>query len=93
MLVVEKKALAAMGAMRMSRKQAMDYMQTNESLKYIYTTMIEVTYKGQEGCLGYVLFQQLDRKEYAKTLMKVTTNDQVKWLQATNRGMIVECIL
>eukprot|EP00972_Heterocapsa_arctica_P020531 3027395-Heterocapsa_arctica.AAC.1 len=89
MLVVEKKALAAMGAMRMSRKQAMEYMQTNESLKYIYTIMIEGKYNGQDGCLGYVFFQHLDRKEYAKTLKKITTNDEVKWLQETNKGMIV----
>eukprot|EP00972_Heterocapsa_arctica_P045983 6784033-Heterocapsa_arctica.AAC.1 len=65
-----------MGAMRMSRKQAIDFLQTNDSLQYIFTTMIEITHKGQEGCLGYVMYKQLDRKEYAKTLMKVTTNSE-----------------
>eukprot|EP00972_Heterocapsa_arctica_P000991 138536-Heterocapsa_arctica.AAC.1 len=82
-----------MWAMGMSRKQAMEYMQANGSLKYIYTIMIEIRHKGQYGCLGYVFFQQLDRKEYAKTLKNITTNDEVKWLQDTSKGMIVECIL
>eukprot|EP00972_Heterocapsa_arctica_P021189 3119221-Heterocapsa_arctica.AAC.1 len=39
MSVVEKKALSTMGAMRMSRKQAIDFLQSNESLLYIFATM------------------------------------------------------
>eukprot|EP00972_Heterocapsa_arctica_P016396 2418296-Heterocapsa_arctica.AAC.1 len=39
MAVAEKNNMATMGAMRMSRKQAMEYMQTNGSLQYIYTMM------------------------------------------------------
>eukprot|EP00972_Heterocapsa_arctica_P098728 14569757-Heterocapsa_arctica.AAC.1 len=71
----------------------MEYMQTNGSLKYIYTMMIERKNNGQEGCLGYVFFQQLDRKDYAKTLKKITTNDDVRWLHESKKGMLVECIL
>eukprot|EP00972_Heterocapsa_arctica_P114676 16443654-Heterocapsa_arctica.AAC.1 len=93
MSVVEKRALAAMGTMRMSRKQAIDFLQSNDSLIYIFATMVEITYKGQDGCLGYVMYKQLDRKDYAKTLMRVTTNTEVKWLAPANRGIVVECIL
>eukprot|EP00972_Heterocapsa_arctica_P113421 16437052-Heterocapsa_arctica.AAC.2 len=82
-----------MGAMRMSKKQAIDFLKTNDSLQYIYTTMIEIKYKGQDKCLGYAMYQQLDRKEYAKTLLNVTTNTEVRWLKTMNRGLVVECIL
>eukprot|EP00972_Heterocapsa_arctica_P060724 8958300-Heterocapsa_arctica.AAC.1 len=49
MTVAEKKALSAMGAISLSRKQAIDLLQSNESLLYIFATMVEITYKGQQG--------------------------------------------
>eukprot|EP00972_Heterocapsa_arctica_P010654 1563488-Heterocapsa_arctica.AAC.1 len=72
----------------MSRKQAIDYMQNNGDLKYIYTKMIECKNNGQEGCLGYFFFQQLDRKDYANTLKKITTNSEIKYLMETKKGML-----
>eukprot|EP00972_Heterocapsa_arctica_P111823 16428280-Heterocapsa_arctica.AAC.1 len=71
----------------------MEYMQTNGSLQYIYTMMIECKYNGQDGCLGYIFFQHLDRKDYAKTLNNIATNGEIKWLLESNKGMLVECIL
>eukprot|EP00972_Heterocapsa_arctica_P022393 3293179-Heterocapsa_arctica.AAC.1 len=59
-----------MGALRMSRKQAIEFLQTNASLEYIFTLMIERKKDGQEDCLGYILYQQLTRKTYAATLNK-----------------------
>eukprot|EP00972_Heterocapsa_arctica_P066611 9829484-Heterocapsa_arctica.AAC.1 len=93
MSISERRNLGSMGAMRLSRKQAIDYMQTNGSLKYIFTMMIECKKSGQEDCLGYILFQQLDRNTYATTLTQIVKNNEIKWLSETKKGLLVECIL
>eukprot|EP00972_Heterocapsa_arctica_P055091 8125656-Heterocapsa_arctica.AAC.1 len=43
----EKAGLSGMGAMRLSRKHAMEYMRTNENTQYIYTMMVEQEVNGQ----------------------------------------------
>eukprot|EP00972_Heterocapsa_arctica_P101549 14962867-Heterocapsa_arctica.AAC.1 len=78
MSIAERRNLASMGAMQLSRRQAMDYVKTNGSLQYIYTLMIECKKNGQADCLGYTLFQQLDRRTYAATLKKIATNEEIK---------------
>eukprot|EP00972_Heterocapsa_arctica_P019737 2910564-Heterocapsa_arctica.AAC.1 len=65
---VERKKLSSMGAVRMSRKQAIAFLQTSTTTQYIYTLMSECKMDGQEGCLGYILYQQLDKKTYAAAL-------------------------
>eukprot|EP00972_Heterocapsa_arctica_P021448 3157454-Heterocapsa_arctica.AAC.1 len=71
----------------------MDYMKTNGSLQYIYTLMIECKKNGQEDCLGYILFQQLDRNTFAATLNNIATNEDIKLLSEAKKGLLVECIL
>eukprot|EP00972_Heterocapsa_arctica_P073501 10856209-Heterocapsa_arctica.AAC.1 len=93
MSIAERRNLASMGAMRLSRRPAMDYMKTNGSLQYIYTLMIERKKNGQEDCLGYILVQQLDKKDYAATLNNIATNEEIKWLLESKKGLLVECIL
>eukprot|EP00972_Heterocapsa_arctica_P040460 5960041-Heterocapsa_arctica.AAC.1 len=58
----------------MSQKQAIEFLKGHESVEYIYATLVDITYAGQQGCLGYVMYRQLDKKEYAKTLARITTN-------------------
>eukprot|EP00972_Heterocapsa_arctica_P078268 11541581-Heterocapsa_arctica.AAC.1 len=67
-----------MGAMRMSRKQAIEFLQTNTNMQYIYTLMIECKRDGQEDCLVYILYQQLDKKTYAATLVNILESDDAK---------------
>eukprot|EP00972_Heterocapsa_arctica_P015653 2304330-Heterocapsa_arctica.AAC.1 len=78
MSIVERRNLGSMGAMRMSRKQAIEYLQTNASLEYIFTLMIECKKEGQEDCLGYILYQQLTKKTYGATLKKILESDGAK---------------
>eukprot|EP00972_Heterocapsa_arctica_P092339 13617117-Heterocapsa_arctica.AAC.1 len=40
MSIAERKNLGSMGAMRMSRKQAIDFLQTSTTMQHIYTLMI-----------------------------------------------------
>eukprot|EP00972_Heterocapsa_arctica_P027520 4045369-Heterocapsa_arctica.AAC.1 len=40
MSIAERKNLRSMGAMSMSRKQAMNFLQTSTTMQYIYTLMI-----------------------------------------------------
>eukprot|EP00972_Heterocapsa_arctica_P115005 16445565-Heterocapsa_arctica.AAC.1 len=35
----------------------------------------------------------MERSAHAKTLRKIATNDEIKWLQEGKQGMLVECIL
>eukprot|EP00972_Heterocapsa_arctica_P082279 12125157-Heterocapsa_arctica.AAC.1 len=66
MIQTEKKALAAMGALRMSQKQAMDFLKGQTTLEYIHVTLVEMASAGQSACLGYVLYRQLDKADYSK---------------------------
>eukprot|EP00972_Heterocapsa_arctica_P001794 256499-Heterocapsa_arctica.AAC.1 len=66
MIQTEKKALAAMGAIRMSQKQAKEYLKGQASLEYIHVTLVEMASAGQQACLGYVLYRQLDKIDYSK---------------------------
>eukprot|EP00972_Heterocapsa_arctica_P082167 12112121-Heterocapsa_arctica.AAC.1 len=60
----------------MSRKQAIKFLQTSTTMQYIYTLMIECNADGQEGCLGYILYQQLDKHTYAAALVKSIENEE-----------------
>eukprot|EP00972_Heterocapsa_arctica_P069884 10322671-Heterocapsa_arctica.AAC.1 len=82
-----------MGATRMSKKAGMDYMKGTGSLEYIYATLVEMTSTGQTGCLGYAFYQALDKKEYAKTMARITTNAQVQRLNVPNKGKIAQAIM
>eukprot|EP00972_Heterocapsa_arctica_P003074 455901-Heterocapsa_arctica.AAC.1 len=62
-------------------------------MQYIYTLMIEYNKDGQEGCLGYIIYQQLDKKTYAAALVKIIECDEARWLNANKKGLLVECIL
>eukprot|EP00972_Heterocapsa_arctica_P054175 7984616-Heterocapsa_arctica.AAC.1 len=48
---------------------------------------------GQEGCLGYILYQQLDNKTYAAALVKSIENEEAIWLNENKKGLPMECIL
>eukprot|EP00972_Heterocapsa_arctica_P039377 5799279-Heterocapsa_arctica.AAC.1 len=93
MVQTEKRPLAAMGATRMSQKAGMDYMKGTGSLEYIYATLVEITSAGQTGCLGYALYQALDKKDYAKTMARITTNAQVQRLTVSSKGKVAEAIM
>eukprot|EP00972_Heterocapsa_arctica_P009671 1425675-Heterocapsa_arctica.AAC.1 len=82
-----------MGAIRMSQKQAKDYLKGQASLEFIHVTLMEVTTSGQKDCLGYVLYRQMDKNDYSKVLTKLTTNSSVQHLSPKSRGQVVECIL
>eukprot|EP00972_Heterocapsa_arctica_P096801 14281496-Heterocapsa_arctica.AAC.1 len=47
--------------------------------------MIEYNTDGQEGCLGYILYQQLDKKTYAATLVKIIESEEARWLNENER--------
>eukprot|EP00972_Heterocapsa_arctica_P047548 7013452-Heterocapsa_arctica.AAC.1 len=55
--------------------------------------MIECKKDGQEDCLGYILYQQLDKKTYAATLVNILESNGAKWLTESKKGLLVECIL
>eukprot|EP00972_Heterocapsa_arctica_P107183 15791002-Heterocapsa_arctica.AAC.1 len=55
--------------------------------------MIECNTDGQEGCLGYILDQQLDKKTYAAALVKSIENEEALWLNENKKGLLMECIL
>eukprot|EP00972_Heterocapsa_arctica_P115211 16446593-Heterocapsa_arctica.AAC.1 len=86
MVQTEKRSLADMGATRMSQKAGMEYMKGTGSLEYIYATLVEVTSAGQTGRLGYALYRSLDKKDYAKTMARITTNVEVKRMTVTSKG-------
>eukprot|EP00972_Heterocapsa_arctica_P056683 8366748-Heterocapsa_arctica.AAC.1 len=44
----EKRTLAAMGAVRMSQKQAIDHLKGQASLEYIHVTLVEMDSLGQK---------------------------------------------
>eukprot|EP00972_Heterocapsa_arctica_P003671 547914-Heterocapsa_arctica.AAC.1 len=87
MSILERRNLGSMGAMRISRKQAIYFLQTNASLEYIFTLMIECEKDGQEDCLGYILYQQLTRKTYGSTLKHILESDGAKWLTESKKGL------
>ncbi len=89
----ERSSLAAMGMMRMSRKQALEYLSTGTNTEYIYTMFVTHKTAAQEDSLGYAFFEQVDRKDLGRLLQRITTNDELKWLEERKRGMVAECIL
>jgi hypothetical protein len=91
MVQSEKKALASMGALRMSQKQAMDFLKGQTSLEYIHVTLVKVP--GQAGGTGYVLYKQLDKPEYAKVLANIANNTYVEHLSVKSKAQVLECIL
>eukprot|EP00972_Heterocapsa_arctica_P116321 16452366-Heterocapsa_arctica.AAC.1 len=89
----ERKLLGSMGAVRLSRKQAISYIHSAGSLEYIHTLMTECNVDGQEGCIGYILYEDLGKKVYGAALTNITQNDTVRWMNPSSKGGLVECIL
>ncbi len=87
----EKKALASMGALRMSQIQAMEFLKGHTTLEYIHVTQVKVP--GQAGGTGYVLYKQLDNADYAKVLVKIANNTYVEPLTMKNKAQVLQCIL
>eukprot|EP00972_Heterocapsa_arctica_P088512 13050017-Heterocapsa_arctica.AAC.1 len=90
---VERKKLSRLGAVRISRKQAIRFVQSRSPTQQVYTLLAGYSMDGQENCLGYILYQDLGNKPYAKTLIKCIANEEAKWLKENNKGDLMECIL
>eukprot|EP00972_Heterocapsa_arctica_P004812 713434-Heterocapsa_arctica.AAC.1 len=87
----ERKQLGCMGAVRLSRKQAISYIHSAGSLSYIHTLMTECDVDDQEGCIGYILYEDLGKPICGAALTNITQSDTVRWMKQNNRGALVEC--
>eukprot|EP00972_Heterocapsa_arctica_P009431 1388192-Heterocapsa_arctica.AAC.1 len=86
MPALERKELSRMGAVRLSREQAINFVHSCLSTQYIYTLMIACNMDGQEDCLGYILYQDLGNKPYAAASIKCIKNTDALWLKESKKG-------
>eukprot|EP00972_Heterocapsa_arctica_P019302 2849490-Heterocapsa_arctica.AAC.1 len=62
MSVLERKELSKLGAVRLSRKQAINFIHSCISTQYLYALMISCKVGDQDDCLGYILYENLGNK-------------------------------
>eukprot|EP00972_Heterocapsa_arctica_P016623 2452761-Heterocapsa_arctica.AAC.1 len=85
----ERKELSRLGAVRLSRNQAIKSVHSCSYTQVMYTLMVGCTVEGQEQCLGYILYQDLGNKRYAQVLRKCIESKDTKVMNEGKKGDLV----
>eukprot|EP00972_Heterocapsa_arctica_P034980 5149264-Heterocapsa_arctica.AAC.1 len=64
----ERKALSKLEAARLSRKEALRFLPSKEKVQNYYTLMVQTTSSTGAYQLGYIMFEDLQNKTYARVL-------------------------
>eukprot|EP00972_Heterocapsa_arctica_P105638 15563164-Heterocapsa_arctica.AAC.1 len=64
----QRKALSKLGAMRLSRKEALRFLRSKEKVGNYYTLMVQTMSNSGAKQLGYIMFEDILNKPYARFL-------------------------
>eukprot|EP00972_Heterocapsa_arctica_P000697 101280-Heterocapsa_arctica.AAC.1 len=89
----QRKALSKLGAMRLSRKGALRFLKSKAKVGNYYTLMVQTTSSSGATPLGYIMFEDILNKAYARFLDENVDDPAVKYLSTGPKGDIIESIL
>eukprot|EP00972_Heterocapsa_arctica_P012370 1815574-Heterocapsa_arctica.AAC.1 len=58
----ERKALSILGAVRLSRKDAIKFMHSNAPTQFYHTVMITCTNGARQYALGYIMYEDMGKQ-------------------------------
>eukprot|EP00972_Heterocapsa_arctica_P109409 16110451-Heterocapsa_arctica.AAC.1 len=90
----ERKELSKMGAVRLSRKEALKFVRGYKSSEFIYSLMMITKVGDQDDCVGYILYEDVGNQLYAVALKEcIAPKHAAMWLGEEKKGDVVECIM
>eukprot|EP00972_Heterocapsa_arctica_P116275 16452336-Heterocapsa_arctica.AAC.1 len=86
------KHLSKMGAVRMSKNEVMDFLETNNSTEGYHVRMVCVN-KPRDFCLAYIMYEEMGDNILAMALELCLEDTEAIWTSQSMKGIMAKCIL